>query len=104
LQEELDCFTFSLSQIKLLRDFCEHDTAGCVPLQQHRKSGLNDGADVAVDLKALAGVTAFTRPKLSDEGPPIPLLMVEEGGAYPIRKKDSGLLDPVRPAREAEDF
>jgi len=30
--------------------------------------------------------------------------MVEEGGAYPIPKKDFGLLDPVRLARKAEDL
>jgi hypothetical protein len=30
--------------------------------------------------------------------------MVEERDAHPIRKKDFGLLDPIRPAGEAEDL
>jgi hypothetical protein len=104
LQEKLDCLTFSLSQIELLRDFCEHHTARCIPLQQHSESGLNERADGAVHLKAPAGVTAFTRLQLSHESWSVPMLMVEQGGAYPIRKKDFGLLDPIRPAGEAEDL
>jgi hypothetical protein len=30
--------------------------------------------------------------------------MVDEGGADPVREKDLGLLDPIRPAGEAEDL
>jgi hypothetical protein len=30
--------------------------------------------------------------------------MIEEGGAYPIRQREFGLIDPVRLARKAEDL
>jgi hypothetical protein len=104
LQEKLYCLTFSLSQIKLCRDFCEPSAGRCIPLQEDSESGLNGRASVTVDLKALANVTAFTRPKFFDESRSVMTPMVDEGGAYTIRKKDFGLLDEVRPAGEAEDL
>jgi hypothetical protein len=59
---------------------------------------------VTVDSKVLADVAAFTRLKLFDESRSVLIPMVEEGGADPVRKKDLGLLDPIRPAGEAEDL
>jgi hypothetical protein len=59
---------------------------------------------VTVDLKALADVTAFTRLKLFDESRSVLMPMIEEGGAYPIRQREFGLIDPVRLARKAEDL
>jgi len=76
----------------------------CIPLQQHSESGLQGIASATGDLIALADVTALTRLKLFDESQSALMLMVEEGGAYPISKKDFGVLDPVRLAREAEDL
>lgn len=59
---------------------------------------------MTVDLKALAHVASLPRFKIFDESESALMLMVDEGGAYPIRDKNAGLLDPVRLAGVAEDL
>jgi len=58
---------------------------------------------VAVETKSFAGVSPFARLKLFDEIPSV-LLMVEQGGVHPIRKKVVCLFDPIHFAWETEDL
>src|ERR1017187_8747832 len=90
--------------MELLRAICEPSNFRCNPLQEHSESGLNGIMSVTVNAKVLADVAAFTRLKLFDESRSVLIPMVDEGGADPVREKDLGLLDPIRPAGEAEDL
>jgi len=92
LQQILHRFTLAAGQIKAFGEFCKAGAAGRIPLQQDGEGGLRGVVPVTVDLKALADIAPLPRLKLLDESPPVLLLMIKEGGAYPIGKKDSGCL------------